>query len=53
MPESLSYLPFSSFQMGFATTDEMCLAFLYYYPEIKISYCISHPNMSAINMSKE
>ncbi|XP_076612797.1 DBH-like monooxygenase protein 2 homolog [Chaetodon auriga] len=31
-------------KMGLATTDEMCLAFLLYYPAIKISSCISHPN---------
>ncbi|XP_068580584.1 DBH-like monooxygenase protein 2 homolog [Cebidichthys violaceus] len=33
-------------RMGLATTDEMCLAFLYYYPAIKISICVSHPNTS-------
>nr|XP_046230083.1 DBH-like monooxygenase protein 2 homolog isoform X2 [Scatophagus argus] len=31
-------------KMGLATTDEMCLAFLFYYPAIKITTCISHPN---------
>ncbi|XP_059212259.1 DBH-like monooxygenase protein 2 homolog [Centropristis striata] len=31
-------------EMGFATSDEMCLVFLYYYPEIQISECISQPN---------
>ncbi|XP_060907402.1 DBH-like monooxygenase protein 2 homolog [Labrus mixtus] len=31
-------------KMGLGTTDEMCLAFLLYYPAIKISSCISHPN---------
>ncbi|XP_044024444.1 DBH-like monooxygenase protein 2 homolog isoform X2 [Siniperca chuatsi] len=30
-------------KMGLATTDEMCLAFLFYYPAIKITTCISHP----------
>lgn len=33
-------------RMGLATTDEMCLAFLYYYPAIKITACVSHPNTS-------
>ncbi|XP_034383025.1 DBH-like monooxygenase protein 2 homolog isoform X2 [Cyclopterus lumpus] len=33
-------------RMGLATTDEMCLAFLYYYPAIKIITCNSHPNTS-------
>ncbi|KAF1376611.1 hypothetical protein PFLUV_G00213270 [Perca fluviatilis] len=36
--------------MGLATTDEMCLAFLFYYPAIKINTCVSHPNTS---MSKD
>ncbi|XP_070781695.1 DBH-like monooxygenase protein 2 homolog [Enoplosus armatus] len=31
-------------QMGLATTDEMCLAFLFYYPAIEISTCVSHPD---------
>ncbi|XP_041660510.1 DBH-like monooxygenase protein 2 homolog [Cheilinus undulatus] len=31
-------------KMGLGTTDEMCLAFLFYYPAIKITTCISHPN---------
>ncbi|XP_042358874.1 DBH-like monooxygenase protein 2 homolog [Plectropomus leopardus] len=31
-------------RMGLATTDEMCLAFLLYYPAIKITLCESHPN---------
>ncbi|XP_075905693.1 DBH-like monooxygenase protein 2 homolog [Nelusetta ayraudi] len=31
-------------KMGLASTDEMCLAFLLYYPEIPIGSCISHPN---------
>ncbi|XP_058469419.1 DBH-like monooxygenase protein 2 homolog isoform X1 [Solea solea] len=30
-------------KMGIATTDEMCLAFLFYYPAIEITSCISHP----------
>ncbi|XP_039980893.1 DBH-like monooxygenase protein 2 homolog isoform X2 [Xiphias gladius] len=39
-------------KMGLATTDEMCLAFLFYYPAIKITSCISHPNtMSLSNTS--
>uniref|UniRef100_A0A672I0U6 Monooxygenase, DBH-like 1, like n=1 Tax=Salarias fasciatus TaxID=181472 RepID=A0A672I0U6_SALFA len=31
-------------QLGLATTDEMCLAFLFYYPAIPIGSCISHPD---------
>uniref|UniRef100_H3DG29 Monooxygenase, DBH-like 1, like n=1 Tax=Tetraodon nigroviridis TaxID=99883 RepID=H3DG29_TETNG len=31
-------------EMGLATTDEMCLAFLFYYPLIKVAWCISSPN---------
>ncbi|XP_075940786.1 DBH-like monooxygenase protein 2 homolog [Anarhichas minor] len=33
-------------RMGLATTDEMCLAFLLYYPAIKITNCVSNPNTS-------
>ncbi|XP_019727004.1 DBH-like monooxygenase protein 2 homolog isoform X2 [Hippocampus comes] len=36
-------------QMGLATTDEMCLAFLLFYPKIKIVACFSQPNMSNLN----
>ncbi|XP_047429214.1 DBH-like monooxygenase protein 2 homolog [Mugil cephalus] len=35
------------------TKDEMCLAFLFYYPEIKIANCISHPNTSMISVNEE
>ncbi|KAM6954075.1 DBH-like monooxygenase protein 2 homolog [Aplochiton taeniatus] len=31
--------------LGLSTTDEMCLAFIIYYPAINISTCWSHPNM--------
>ncbi|XP_068610070.1 DBH-like monooxygenase protein 2 homolog [Brachionichthys hirsutus] len=31
-------------KQGLGSYDEMCLAFLFYYPEIKISSCLSHPN---------
>ncbi|XP_071335319.1 DBH-like monooxygenase protein 2 homolog [Trachinotus anak] len=31
-------------KMGLGTTDEMCLAFLFYYPAINITACISYPN---------
>ncbi|XP_068433572.1 DBH-like monooxygenase protein 2 homolog [Clinocottus analis] len=33
-------------RMGLSTTDEMCLAFLFYYPAINIATCVSHPNTS-------
>lgn len=36
-------------QMGLATTDEMCLAFLVFYPKINIVACFSQPNMSNLN----
>ncbi|XP_041814122.1 DBH-like monooxygenase protein 2 homolog isoform X2 [Chelmon rostratus] len=39
-------------KMGLATTDEMCLAFLLYYPAIEISLCISHPNTTHPLMSR-
>ncbi|KAM9840262.1 DBH-like monooxygenase protein 2 homolog [Aulostomus maculatus] len=37
-------------KMGAATNDEMCLAFLFYYPAIKISSCFSEPDPT--NLSK-
>uniref|UniRef100_A0A8D0DGG4 Monooxygenase, DBH-like 1, like n=1 Tax=Sander lucioperca TaxID=283035 RepID=A0A8D0DGG4_SANLU len=36
--------------MGLATTNEMCLAFLFYYPAIKINTCVSHPNTRYLSM---
>ncbi|XP_077367206.1 DBH-like monooxygenase protein 2 homolog isoform X2 [Festucalex cinctus] len=36
-------------QMGLATTDEMCLAFLLFYPQIEIVTCISQPDVSNLN----
>nr|XP_006626174.2 PREDICTED: DBH-like monooxygenase protein 2 homolog [Lepisosteus oculatus] len=33
---------------GLAATDEMCLAFLYYYPMMKISKCLSAPSQEAL-----
>uniref|UniRef100_A0A3Q1I9J3 DOMON domain-containing protein n=1 Tax=Anabas testudineus TaxID=64144 RepID=A0A3Q1I9J3_ANATE len=35
-------------KMGLATTDEMCLAFMFYYPAVNISMCISHPNTTQL-----
>ncbi|XP_028253404.1 DBH-like monooxygenase protein 2 homolog [Parambassis ranga] len=35
-------------KLGLATTDEMCLAFLFYYPAINITTCISHPDTEGI-----
>ncbi|XP_067098393.1 DBH-like monooxygenase protein 2 homolog [Osmerus mordax] len=37
---------------GLGTTNEMCLAFLYYYPAIDISNCWSHPNMQLLAATK-
>uniref|UniRef100_A0A674APS7 Monooxygenase, DBH-like 1, like n=1 Tax=Salmo trutta TaxID=8032 RepID=A0A674APS7_SALTR len=34
-------------QLGLATTDEMCLAFIIYYPAISVDHCWSQPNMHA------
>ncbi|CAB1327625.1 unnamed protein product [Coregonus sp. 'balchen'] len=34
-------------QLGLATTDEMCLAFIVYYPAISVDKCWSEPNMHA------
>ncbi|XP_076873898.1 DBH-like monooxygenase protein 2 homolog [Brachyhypopomus gauderio] len=34
--------------MGLSTTNEMCLAFLYYYPAMNISHCISFPDLQAL-----
>ncbi|XP_029620994.1 DBH-like monooxygenase protein 2 homolog [Salmo trutta] len=34
-------------QLGLATTDEMCLAFVFYYPAIPVTSCCSHPDMNA------
>nr|XP_061842955.1 DBH-like monooxygenase protein 2 homolog isoform X1 [Nerophis lumbriciformis] len=33
-------------QMGESTMDEMCLAFLFFYPRISITTCLSQPNSS-------
>ncbi|XP_046877904.1 DBH-like monooxygenase protein 2 homolog [Hypomesus transpacificus] len=37
---------------GLGTTNEMCLAFLFYYPAIDISNCWSHPNMRYLAATK-
>ena len=31
-------------QGGESTSEEMCLSFIYYYPESFFTYCISYPN---------
>ncbi|KAM3603176.1 uncharacterized protein V6R79_017748 [Siganus canaliculatus] len=38
-------------KLGLSTTDEMCLAFLYYYPAIKITSCLSLPNTMSVRNS--
>ncbi|XP_070705986.1 DBH-like monooxygenase protein 2 homolog [Pempheris klunzingeri] len=38
--------------MGLGTTDEMCLAFLLYYPANSITSCVSHPNTSLSTVSQ-
>ncbi|KAM6915130.1 DBH-like monooxygenase protein 2 homolog [Xenentodon cancila] len=36
-------------KIGLSTTDEMCLAFLFYYPAMSITSCISHPNTTLLS----
>ncbi|KAG7242932.1 hypothetical protein INR49_017622 [Caranx melampygus] len=38
-------------EMGLATTDEMCLAFLFHYPAINVTTCTSYPNAMALGNS--
>ncbi|XP_066533801.1 DBH-like monooxygenase protein 2 homolog [Hoplias malabaricus] len=33
---------------GFSTTDEMCLAFLFYYPAMSLTSCVSFPDTQAL-----
>ncbi|XP_031583371.2 DBH-like monooxygenase protein 2 homolog isoform X1 [Oreochromis aureus] len=40
-------------KMGLATTDEMCLAFLFYYPAINITSCVSIPDARGVPMDAE
>uniref|UniRef100_A0A3B4FNQ8 Monooxygenase DBH like 1 n=1 Tax=Pundamilia nyererei TaxID=303518 RepID=A0A3B4FNQ8_9CICH len=37
-------------KMGLATTNEMCLAFLFYYPVINITSCVSIPDTKGVNI---
>ncbi|KAM9798325.1 DBH-like monooxygenase protein 2 homolog [Neosynchiropus ocellatus] len=37
--------------MGFSTSDEMCLAFLLYYPAIEVTSCLSNPNVTHLSNS--
>ncbi|XP_069014865.1 DBH-like monooxygenase protein 2 homolog [Embiotoca jacksoni] len=39
-------------KFGLGTTDEMCLAFIFYYPAIKIKSCISHPNTTYLSNNR-
>ena len=34
-----------AFQGGESTREEMCISFLYYYPEMDLSYCIGSQNV--------
>ncbi|RVE55850.1 hypothetical protein OJAV_G00230240 [Oryzias javanicus] len=36
-------------KIGLSTYDEMCLAFLYYYPAISITSCLSQPNTTLLS----
>uniref|UniRef100_A0A672PKX8 Monooxygenase, DBH-like 1, like n=1 Tax=Sinocyclocheilus grahami TaxID=75366 RepID=A0A672PKX8_SINGR len=33
---------------GFSTSDEMCLAFLFYYPAMNLSSCVSFPDVTSL-----
>lgn len=33
---------------GLSTTDEMCLAFLFYYPALSLSACVSFPDVTSL-----
>ena len=33
-----------SFQGGESTREEMCFSFIYYYPEVPVTYCVSSPS---------
>uniref|UniRef100_A0A9J8CB34 Monooxygenase, DBH-like 1, like n=3 Tax=Cyprinus carpio TaxID=7962 RepID=A0A9J8CB34_CYPCA len=33
---------------GFSTSDEMCLAFLFYYPAMNLSTCVSFPDVTSL-----
>lgn len=35
-------------QGGLSTSNEMCLAFLYYYPAMNLSDCLSIPDSDAL-----
>ncbi|XP_024146154.1 DBH-like monooxygenase protein 2 homolog [Oryzias melastigma] len=36
-------------KIGLSTYDEMCLAFLYYYPAISVTSCLSQPNTTLLS----
>uniref|UniRef100_A0A3P9KJA9 Monooxygenase, DBH-like 1, like n=1 Tax=Oryzias latipes TaxID=8090 RepID=A0A3P9KJA9_ORYLA len=36
-------------KIGLSTFDEMCLAFLYYYPAISVTSCLSQPNTTLLS----
>ncbi|XP_043962058.1 DBH-like monooxygenase protein 2 homolog [Gambusia affinis] len=40
-----------STMMGLSTSDEMCLAFLFYYPAINITSCTSRPNTTLLSIT--
>ncbi len=40
--------PFFCPQGGLSTSDEMCLAFLLYYPAMNLSTCVSFPNTTTL-----
>jgi len=35
-------------QGGLSTSEEMCLAFLFYYPAMNLSACASFPNLTTL-----
>ncbi|CAG2243417.1 unnamed protein product [Mytilus edulis] len=34
---------------GLPTTSEMCLAFLFYYPKVNVTFCVSQPNYDQLS----
>ncbi|XP_054876024.1 DBH-like monooxygenase protein 2 homolog [Poeciliopsis prolifica] len=42
-----------STMMGLSTSDEMCLAFLFYYPAINITSCTSRPNTTLLSTTAD
>ena len=46
--DAIEQCMYSIFQGGFATNDEMCVSFLYYYPRHKYIYALTLPPLYQI-----